>query len=185
MGRNVPIHTAGSHYAEDWVFAPSDKTLDDVIGEAKSDQRVEYLLCSLVKELREVNYKLDMLDPDIRQKYIERKRQKAKEKADREAHYDERFELARSRRSWFLPVAERLVARHAPPDLASQLRRKIRSSAEKSCIGYYPHPHEFLDYVKALKGPPEQWNLKAFHGIGPAFVRTWKQALANGSGTIT
>ena len=183
MGRNVPMHIVGAHYAENWVLGSPDKTMDDAIREAKPDLRVEFLLCSLVKELREVNGKLDMLDPDIRQKYLERKRQVAKKKAVMAARHDELFQLARSRRSWFLPVAERLVARHAPPDIASQLQRKIRSSAEKSCRGY-PYPDEFLNYVKALKGPPAQWNLQAFHGIGPAFVRTWKQSLANGSGTI-
>ena len=161
-------HEVGRALTEHWGWDSDDSNL---IRERTTEEKMLCVLCAVLKELGEL--KALLLNPCERAEDRKKAKEKARYRARVAAEEARRRSLAESRREWFLPVADRLLDELPAGEVVDKLRRHIHRDTWEAWPGAFPR------YVAALKGPPYQWDVTVFYGLGPVFAAEWRKTMAS------
>ncbi len=182
MKRDVYLHEVGKFIASNRAWCDTEKSVNDhVEANIKREDQTVYLLCAAVETLSnmttvlgKMNHKLDMLYPEQRKQHTENLLKDKQRKEENQQQHAKNCERANYRRKWLEPVVDRMLSEVPDSKLKSKLSLCIRKAFNVACeCGY---PSDFQNYTVALKGPPEEWNVTKFYGIGPNFKRMWKES---------
>ena len=184
MKRDVFLHEAGKHIGLNRAWCDTEKSVNDLLTESTNIKRKDhtvFLLCAVVKALDnmttvlgKINHKLDMLYPEHRKQRTENLRKGKQRQEEYQQQHAKKCERANSRRKWLEPVVDRMLSKVPDSKLKSKLSLCIRKTFNYACEGGYPLG--FQNYTVALKGPPEEWNVTEFNGIGQKFEKMWKES---------
>ncbi len=182
MKRDVYFHEVGKKLGLKWAWINTEESVKNLLTlEDKPEDRTVFLLCAVVKTLdnmttvlEEMNHKLDMLYPEYRKQHTENLRKHKQRVEEYQQQRVKDCERANSRRKWLEPVVDRMLSKVPDSKLKSKLSLCIRKTFNYACEWGYPS--DFQNYTVALKGPPEEWNVTEFNGIGPKFTRMWRES---------
>lgn len=148
-----------------------------IIKDAKRDAETVFLLAGILDELQAISKRLRLLDPDLRRVILDNRKLEKAKLTKLEAEREAGLRKSQRRAEWFLPVATQRI--QAVP-IALELKLKLIQAVTRFTDDYKSdwYGDRFFEHaVYALKGPPQFWKVREFHGIGKVFQQKWIAAI--------